>query len=150
MASRCLEHAVWIAMHMLTCIHGLLAFAVFGFYEETGYNNTYINNQIIPYPNPVGSGGAQQAPLQSSLADGALHHISWWPMHQACSSFLQHASQNCTCTWHVPSSWILSPRCLCDMLFIKSSQSTLCIIAQEFVVNLMRSLAARRSETHHK
>jgi hypothetical protein len=44
--------------------------AVFGFYEETGTNNTYIGNNVIPYPYPVGSGGMQQAPLQSSLADG--------------------------------------------------------------------------------
>lgn len=52
--------------------HLCIACAVFGIYEETGTNNTYINNQIIPYPGPVGSGGAQQAPLQSSTADGEL------------------------------------------------------------------------------
>ena len=44
--------------------------AVFGIYEETGKRNTYINNKVVPYPFPVGSGGAREAPLQSSLADG--------------------------------------------------------------------------------
>ena len=44
--------------------------AVYGIYEETGNNNTYLRNQIIPYPYPIGNGGAQQAPLQSSTADG--------------------------------------------------------------------------------
>ncbi len=44
--------------------------AVFGIYEETGRGNAYIGNTIEPYPYPVGAGGAQQAPLQSSTADG--------------------------------------------------------------------------------
>lgn len=44
--------------------------AVFGIYEETGAGNVYINNKVVPYPGPVGSGGAREAPLQSSLADG--------------------------------------------------------------------------------
>ena len=44
--------------------------AVFGIYEETGKSNTYINNKVIPYPFPVGSGGMREMPLQSSLADG--------------------------------------------------------------------------------
>ncbi|CAL8472258.1 g11800 [Coccomyxa elongata] len=43
---------------------------IFGIYEETGKSNTYINNKVIPYPFPVGSGGAREAPLQSALADG--------------------------------------------------------------------------------
>lgn len=48
---------------------------MYGIYEETGNNNTYINNSFIPYPNPVGNGGAQEAPLQSCTADGkALLH----------------------------------------------------------------------------
>ncbi|BDA47298.1 hypothetical protein COCOBI_10-1440 [Coccomyxa sp. Obi] len=43
---------------------------IFGIYEETGSRNTYINNKVIPYPFPVGSGGTREAPLQSALADG--------------------------------------------------------------------------------
>ena len=81
--------------------HGLPASAVFGIYEETGYNNTYINNRIIPYPSPVGSGGAQQAPLQSSTADGTLHHISWWPSpgtkHAARTPSIPADTGTCTC-----------------------------------------------------
>ena len=44
--------------------------AVFAFFEDTGRANAYIGNTIAPYPLPVGSGGAAQAPLQSSSADG--------------------------------------------------------------------------------
>lgn len=51
-----------------TCEHAWRA--VFGFYEETGTRNTYINNRVVPYPGAVGSGGAREAPLQSALADG--------------------------------------------------------------------------------
>lgn len=66
---RCTALQLWGPVSPSTANQGL-ANAVFGIYEETGKSNTYINNKVIPYPFPVGSGGAREAPLQSALADG--------------------------------------------------------------------------------
>ena len=72
---------------------------MYGIYEETGNNNSYIRNQFIPYPYPVGNGGAQQAPLQSATADGMAFYTLyrlWKYLFRLCE-FSNFGTPNETC-----------------------------------------------------